>query len=81
MGERQAHMYLTFDDPRLLVLIYGYPRYLTSFFYMTWSSKDEGHNGNDLGWVGAKHLFFNFDELRFLVLIYGFFCMTLSKPV
>ena len=47
------HLYLNLDDPRLLVLISGYPRFLTSFFCMTLGSPGQGHGGNDLGWVGA----------------------------
>ena len=65
------HLYLNFDDPRLLVLISGYPRFLTSFFCMTLGSQGQGHGGNDLGWVGARHLYLNFDDPRLLVLISG----------
>ena len=61
-----------FDDPRLLVLISGYPRFLTSFFCMTLGSQGKGHGGNDLGWVGARHLYLNFDDPRLLVLISGY---------
>ena len=43
------HLYLNFDDPRLLVSISGYPRFLTQFFYMTLGSQDQGHSENDLG--------------------------------
>ena len=46
MGDR--HLYLNFDDPRLLVLISGYPRLLTSFFYMTLRSQDQAHGGDKL---------------------------------
>ena len=78
-------MYLNFDDPRLLVLIFGYQRFLTSFICLTLGSQGEGHGGNGIGWVGARHLYFNFDDPRLLVLISGyprfltsFFCMTLG---
>ena len=78
------HLYLNFDDPRLLVLISGYPRFLTSFFCMTFRCQGQGHGGNDLGWVGASHLYLNFDDPHLLILISGyyrfstsFFCMTL----
>ena len=50
------HLYLNFDDPRLLVLISGYLRFLTSFFCMTLGAQGQVHVGNDLGWVGARHL-------------------------
>ena len=66
------HMYLNVDDPRLLVLISGYPRYLTSFLCMTLGSQGQGHGGNDLGWVSARHLYLNFDDPRLLVLISGY---------
>ena len=46
------HLYLNFDDPRHLVLIPGYHRFLSLFFYMTLRSKGEGHGGNTLaGWA------------------------------
>ena len=61
------HLYPNFDDPRLLVLISGYHRFLTSFFCMTLRSQGQGHGGNNLGWVGARHLYLNFDEPRLLV--------------
>ena len=80
------HLYLNFDDPRLLVLISGYPRFLTSFFCVTLVSQGQGHGVNDLGWVGARHLYLNFDDPRLLVLISGyprfltsFNCMTLGS--
>ena len=63
------HLYLNFDDPRLLVLISGYPRFLTSFFFMTLGSQGQGHGGNNLRWMGARHLYLNFDDPRLLVLI------------
>ena len=65
------HLYPNFNDPRLLVLISGYPRFLTQFFCMTLGSQGQGHGGNDLGWVGARHLYLNFDDPRLLVLISG----------
>ena len=43
------HMYLYFDDPRLLVLISGYPQFLTQFFYITLGSQGRGHGGNEFG--------------------------------
>ena len=43
------HRYLNVDDPRLLVLISGYPRFLTSFSYMTLRSQGQVHGENDLG--------------------------------
>ena len=50
MGAR--HLYLNFDDPRLLVLISGYPRFLTSFFCMTLGSQGHGHVEMTLdGWA------------------------------
>ena len=58
------HLYLNFDDSRLLVLISRYPRFFTSFFYMTLKSQTEGHSGNDLGWVGARPLYPNFADPR-----------------
>ena len=61
------HMYLNFDDPRLLVLIPGYNRFLTSFPYMTLRSKGESHGGNDPSWVGARHMYPHFDDPRLLV--------------
>ena len=79
------HLYLNFDDPRLLVLISGYPRFLSSFF-MTLMSQGQGHGGNDMEWVGARHMYFNFDYPQHLVLISGyprfltsFLCMTLGS--
>ena len=66
------HLYLNFDDPRFLVLISGYPRFLTSFFCMTLGSQGKGHRGNDFEWVGARHLYLNFEDPRFLVLISGY---------
>ena len=66
------HLYLNFDFPRILVLISGYPRFLTSFFCMTLRSQGQCHGGNNLGWVGARDLYLNFDDLRFLVLISGY---------
>ena len=42
------HLYLSFDDPRLLVLISGYPRLLTSFICMTFGSQGKGHSRNDI---------------------------------
>ena len=82
MGVR--HLYFNFDDPRLLVLISGYPRFLTTFFCMTFRFEGQGHGGNDLKWVGARHLYSNFNNPRLSVLIFGyprfltsFFCMTL----
>ena len=80
------HLYPNFDDPRFLVLISGYPRFLTSFFCMTFKSQSQGHGENDLGWVSAMHLYPNFDDPRLLVLISGyprfltsFFCMTFKS--
>ena len=66
------HLYLNFDDPRLLVLISGYPRFFTSFFCMTLRSQGQYHGGNNLGWVVARHLYLNFDDPRLLVLISGY---------
>ena len=66
------HMYLNFDDPRLLVLISCYLRFLTSFFYITLRSQGQGHGGNDIRWVGARHLYSNFNDPRLLVLISGY---------
>ena len=66
------HMYPNFDDPRHLVLISVYPRFLTSFFCMTFKSQSQGHGENDLGWVSAMHLYPNFDDPRLLVLISGY---------
>ena len=43
-----GHLYLNFDDKRLLVLIPGYLRFFTSFFCMTLRSQDHGQGGNDL---------------------------------
>ena len=60
------HLYLN-DDPRLLVLISGYPRFLTLFFCMTLGSQGQGHGGNDLRWVGARHLYLHFDDRRLSV--------------
>ena len=51
------HLYFNFDDPRLLVLISGFPQFLTSSFCMTLESQGEGHGENDPGWVGARHLY------------------------
>ena len=62
------HMYFNFNYPQHLVLISGYPRFLTSFLCMTLGSKGQGHGGNDLGWVGARHLYLNFDDQRPAVL-------------
>ena len=46
------HLYLNFDGPRLLVLISGYPRFLTSFFCMTLGSQGQGHGEMTLdGWA------------------------------
>ena len=42
------HLYPNFNDPRLLVLISGYPRFLTQFFYMTLASQGQGNGGNEL---------------------------------
>ena len=42
------HLYLSFHDPRFLVLISGYPRLLTSFICMTLGSQGEGHGRNDI---------------------------------
>ena len=64
-----SYLYLNFDDPRLLVLISGYPRFLTAVFCITSGSQGQGHGGNDLGWVGARHLCLNFGDPRLLVLI------------
>ena len=66
------HLYLNFDDPRLLVLISGYPRFVTNFFYMTLGSQGQGHGGNELEWVGARHLYLNFNFPRLLLLISGY---------
>ena len=78
MGGRQAPVSY-FDFPRLLVLISGYLRFLTSFFCMTLGSQGQGHGGNDLGWVGARHLYLNFDDPRLLVLISGY--PTIFDPI
>ena len=59
-------LYLNFNDPRLLVLIYGYPRFLTSFC-MTLRSQGQDNGVNNLGWVGARHMYLNFDDPRLLV--------------
>ena len=40
------HLYPNFDDPRLLVLITGYPRFLPSFFCMT--LRYHGQGGSDI---------------------------------
>ena len=66
------HLYLNFDDTQLVVLIFGYPRFLTSFLCMTLGSQGQGDGGNDLGWVGARHLYLNIDDPRLLVLISGY---------
>ena len=60
------------DDARLLVLFYCYLRYWTSFLCMTLRSQCQGHDGNDLGWVGARHLYLNFDDTHLLVLTSGY---------
>ena len=62
VGARHLSPY--FDDPRLSVLIFGYPRFLTSFFFMTLGSQGQGHGGNNIRWVGARHLSLNFDDPR-----------------
>ena len=46
------HLYLNFDDPRLLVLISWYPRFLTSFSCMTLEFQGQGQVGMTLdGWA------------------------------
>ena len=61
------HLYLNFDDPRLLFLIYGYLRFWTLFFCITLKSQGQGHGENDLGRVGARHLYLNFHDTRLLI--------------
>ena len=64
------HTYPNFDVPRHLVLIFGYPRFLTSFFCMTLRSHGQGHGENNLGWVCARHLYLNFDDPLFLIIFF-----------
>ena len=46
------HLYLNFDDPRLLVLIFGYPRFLTSFSVRPWDLRVKVTVGMTLdGWA------------------------------
>ena len=46
------HLYFNFDDPRLLVFISGYLRFLTSFFCMTLGSQVKVTVGMSLdGWA------------------------------
>ena len=85
-GRDYMHLYPNFDDPRLSVLFSGYPRFLTSFFCVTLGSQGQGHDGNNLGWMGARHLYLNFDDKRLLVIFSGylrfltsFFSMTFGS--